>query len=128
MRHAVWMFVFSGCALAQTGQITGLISDPAGAVVAGARVTVTNRDTGIVRETGTNEQGYYTFALLNPGTYELGVQKTGFKAMTRPGVKLDVAQIARVDLALQLGEVQDSITVITEAPILTSENAAIGQV
>jgi hypothetical protein len=74
MRHAIWMFVFSGCAFAQTGQITGLVSDPAGAVVAGAKVTVTNRDTAIVRETGTNEQGYYTFALLNPGTYELGVQ------------------------------------------------------
>jgi len=91
-------------------------------------VAVANVDTGIKRETSTNDQGYYTFALLNPGTYELTVQKTGFKGVTRPGIKLDVSQIARVDLSLTLGELKDSVTVIAEAPILTSENATIGQV
>ena len=115
-------------AFAQTGQITGLISDPAGTSVPGARVAVTNIDTGIKRESSTNDQGYYTVPLLNPGNYELTVQKTGFKGVTRPGIKLDVSQIARVDLGLTLGEVKDSVTVIAEAPILTSENATIGQV
>lgn len=115
----------TGLAFAQTGQITGLVSDPAGTSVPGAKVAVTNIDTGIKRETSTNDQGYYTFALLNPGNYELTIQKTGFKGVTRPGIKLDVSQIARVDLNLTLGEVRDSVTVIAEAPILTTENATI---
>src|SRR5437870_3300919 len=95
----------AGSAFAQSGQITGLVSDPAGAAVGGAKVTITNEETRIARDTVTNEQGYYTFPLLNPGSYELGVQKPGFKGVTRPGITLNVAQIARVDLSLQLGEV-----------------------
>src|SRR6476660_1444710 len=118
---------FAAMAFAQTGQITGLVSDPAGTSVPAAKVAVTNVETGIKRETNTNDQGYYTFALLNPGNYELTVQKTGFKGVTRPGIKLDVSQIARVDLSLTLGEVKDSVTVIADAPILTSESATIGQ-
>ena len=117
----------AGFAFAQTGQITGLVSDPGGTSVPGAKVSVTNTDTAIKRETTTNDQGYYTFALLNPGNYELAVEKTGFKSVTRPGIKLDVSQIARVDLHLTLGEVRDSVTVIADAPILTSESATIGQ-
>src|SRR6266852_806350 len=125
-----FLFVLSlaASAFAQTGQITGLVSDPAGAAVAGAKVTITNEETRIARDTVTNEQGYYTFPLLNPGSYELGVQKPGFKGVTRPGITLDVAQVARVDVGLELGEVKDSVTVIAEAPVLTSENATIGQV
>src|SRR5260370_2793343 len=125
-----FFFVLSlaASAFAQTGQITGLVSDPAGAAVAGAKVTITNEETRIERDTVTNEQGYYTFPLLNPGSYALGVQKPGFNGVTRPGITLNVAQIARVDLNLQLGEVKDSVTVMTEAPILTSESATIGQV
>src|SRR3954454_20406867 len=125
--HRILIIVgFTGMAFAQTGQITGLVSDPAGTSVPGANVAVTNVDTGIKRETSTNDQGYYTFALLNPGNYELTIQKTGFKAMTRPAIKLDVSQVARVDLTLTLGELKDSVTVIAEAPILTSESANIG--
>src|SRR5882724_6446579 len=128
MHRILLILGLTGLACGQTGQITGLISDPAGTSVPGAKVAVTNVDTGIKRETSTNDQGYYTFALLNPGNYELTVQKTGFKGVTRPGIKLDVSQIARVDLSLTLGELKDSVTVIAEAPILTSENATIGQV
>src|SRR5882724_1062119 len=128
MHRILLILGLTGLACGQTGQITGLISDPAGTSVPGAKVAVTNVDTGIKRETSRNDQGYYTFALLNPGNYELNVQKTGFKAVTRPGIKLDVAQIARVDLSLTLGELKDSVTVIAEAPILTSENATVGQV
>ena len=127
--HRILLIVgFTGFAFAQTGQITGLVSDPAGTSVPGANVAVTNVDTGIKRETSTNDQGYYTFALLNPGNYELTIQKTGFKAMTRPAIKLDVSQIARVDLTLTLGEVKDSVTVNAETPIITTESATIGQV
>jgi hypothetical protein len=129
MRLVLVLAVAVACPVfAQTGQMTGLISDPARTAIPGAKVVVTNNDTGLRSETNTNEQGYYTFPVLNPGTYELNVQKSGFKSTTRPGIKLDVAQVARVDLALALGEVRESVTVAAEAPILSSERATIGQV
>lgn len=114
--------------LAQTGQITGLITDPAGTAVPAATVAVINVDTGIRNEVATNDQGYYTALFLNPGNYRIRVQKAGFKALERPAIKLDVAQTARVDLALQLGEVAESVTVAAEAPLLVTENATVGQV
>lgn len=125
------LFLSLACAslaFAQTGQITGQILDPAGTSVPGAKVKVTNADTGNQREGATSEQGYYTFPLLNPGTYELSVQKPGFKAVTRSNIKLDVGQVARIDLSLTLGDMKDSVTVISDAPILASESAVIGQV
>ncbi len=128
MRQLALLLAFAGVALGQTGQFTGQVSDPAGSSVPGAKVTVTNIDTGIKREAATNEQGYYTFPLLNPGTYELNVQKTGFKAVTRSKIKLDVAQVARIDLTLPLGDMKDSVTVSSDAPILSSESATVGQV
>ena len=129
MKPRIWLLLFCVTACwAQTAQITGLISDPAATAVPDAQVTVTNVETGIRHVTATNGEGYYTVPLLNPGTYEISVQKTGFKATTRPNIKLDVAQIARVDLGLQLGDVKDSVTVVAEAPILSSESAVIGQV
>jgi hypothetical protein len=114
--------------LAQTAQITGLITDPSGTPVPDTRISVTSVETGIVTETRTNEQGYYTVAHLNPGDYTLTVQKEHFKAVTRPGIKLNVAQIARIDLNLVIGEVLDTVTVSAEAPILASETAVVGQV
>ena len=113
---------------AQTGQITGLITDPAGTAVPGAAVTVTNVETGIRRQIPTNDQGYYTVLFLNPGDYRIRVEKQGFKALERPALKLDVAQTARVDLALQLGEVAESVTVAAEAPLLSTESGTVGQV
>lgn len=128
MHRIFVIFWLAALAFAQTGQITGFVSDPAGTSVPGAAVAVTNADTGIKHETTTNDQGYYTFALLNPGTYDLTIQKAGFTRISRPGIKLDVSQIARVDLSLTLGQLSDSITVSAEVPILTSESATIGQV
>ena len=114
--------------LAQTGQITGLITDPSSTAVPGATVTITNVATGIRHQVVTNEQGYYTVLFLNPGDYQIRVQKAGFKAVEQPPIKLDVAQIARVDLSLPLGEVAESITVSAEAPLLSTESGSIGQV
>jgi len=104
MHRILLVLGLAGVAFAQTGQITGLVSDPAGTSVPGAKVAVTNIDTGIKRETRTNDQGYYTFALLNPGNYELTVQKTGFRGMTRPGIKLDVVAYGCTSGTVVIGE------------------------
>ena len=120
--------LFCGGAWAQTAEITGLITDPNGAAVPGAAVTARNVATDINTETVTNGQGYYTLPSLHPGQYEISVQKTGFRTTTRPAVKLDVSQVARIDLSLTVGEVRESVTVSGEAPILASETATVQQV
>src|SRR5437899_8462998 len=92
MNACFWSFLaFSITCFGQTAQITGLVSDPTGTAVPEAQVTVTNSETGIRHTSSTNAQGHYTVPLLNPGRYELSVPKTGFKAVTRPEIKLDVA-------------------------------------
>src|SRR5438552_16034478 len=127
-RLVIAILLFTAAGFGQTAQMTGLITDPTGTAVPGARVSARNVETGIDSQVVTNEQGYYTITHLNPGDYELTVQKEGFKAATRPDIKLDVAQIARVDLALVIGEIKDTVTVTAEAPILSSETAVVGQV
>jgi hypothetical protein len=112
--------LFCGGAWAQTAQITGLVTDPNGAAVPGAAVTARNLATDINTETVTNGQGYYTLPSLHPGRYEISVQKTGFRTTMRPDVKLDVSQVARIDLGLIIGGVRESVTVSSEAPLLAT--------
>ncbi len=122
------LLLLCASAFGQTAQITGMITDPNGAAVPEATVTARNVDTDIRTETVTNNQGYYTLPSLNPGNYELSVRKTGFRTVTRPAMKIDVAQVARVDVALTVGEVRESVTVSAEAPMLASETATVQQV
>jgi hypothetical protein len=112
----------------QTAQMTGMVTDPSGTIVPGATVAIRNVATAFTTETVTNERGYYTLSNLNPGTYDVSVHRQGFRTTTQTGIKLDVAQVARLDLSLTIGEVKESVTVAAEAPILSSESAAIGQV
>src|SRR5687767_8177481 len=86
---------------AQTfGDISGEVRDTSGALVPGATVNLTNLDTNAVRESVSNESGLYSFPALPPGRYTIRVEKTGFKAVTRPGIELQVQQSARIDLEL----------------------------
>jgi Carboxypeptidase regulatory-like domain len=124
----VAVVVLGAAAFGQTAEITGVITDPNGAAIVDAAVTARNADTGINNEAVTNSQGYYTFPHLNPGNYEIAVRKSGFRTTTRPAIKLDVAQVARIDLSLTIGEVKESITVEAEAPILSSQIATVEQV
>ena len=78
------VFISAVSLLAQTGQITGLILDPAGTAVQGAAVAITNVATGVRTEVVTNDQGYYTALFLNPGDYVIRVQKQGFKVAEHP--------------------------------------------
>src|SRR5436190_8530188 len=75
-----------------TAQINGAIQDGTGAVVPAANVTVVNEDTGLKRETKTNQAGIFTIPLLQPGIYRIGVQAEGFRTISRSGVQLNVAQ------------------------------------
>src|SRR5437016_473309 len=85
------------------GTITGTITDPASAVVPGAKVSVKNAETGAVGATVTTPTGNYTLVSLPAGIYELTVEAPGFKRTTQTGLQVQVAQISRLDIALQVG-------------------------
>src|SRR5216684_2525945 len=94
-----------------TAQISGTVSDPAGAVVPKAQVTVTSQGTGLVRKTESNTNGYYSVPLLDPGAYVVTVQASGFQTVSRDGVAVAVGHSALIDFKLQVGTVEQKVTV-----------------
>ncbi len=111
-----------------TGQLTGVIKDASGAVVPAARVQVTNPETGITRQMESNELGYYTVALLPPGTYTVRIEKEGFRTLSRPGVLLNVDQTVRLDFQLEVGGLNQTVEVSASSPLLESSTSSLGQV
>jgi hypothetical protein len=114
--------------LGQNSQITGRVSDPSGAVIPQARVTVTNEGTGVKWNAVSNEVGYYTVPLLEPGSYRIRVEGSGFKPVVRSAVRLQVEQAARLDFTLELGQVNETVEISAEAPLVESETSSVGQV
>ncbi len=108
--------------------LTGIVTDPSGATVSGGKVTATNTGTNIVHEATTDAAGVYTLPALSPGEYRLEATQPGFKKEVVSGIVLQVAQEARVNIALQVGEVSDSVSVVAATPLVNSENAMIGSV
>jgi hypothetical protein len=113
---------------AQTGAIQGIVKDPSDATVLNADVSVVNLDTGLRRDTRTNEAGLYTIPSLPVGRYKITATLTGFAPSALPEVKLDVNQTARVDFTLKPGSVTESINVSAAAALIDSETATVGQV
>lgn len=118
-------------ALAQvTGVATlqGAVNDNAGAVVANAEVTVKNLDTGVTVKAVTNDAGLYRVAGLNPGRYSVEAKATGFSAARVNETRLEVGQTARLDLALKVGNVSETVEIAAQATLLNSETTDVGQV
>jgi hypothetical protein len=112
----------------QTAQVTGRVSDQSGAIIQGARVTVTNEGNGFKRATLSNDEGYFTVPSLQPGKYRISIQKDGFKPVLQTGLGLQVEQVVRLDFTLQTGEVTEVLEVQSGAIALDSETSSIGQV
>jgi hypothetical protein len=127
---AALLLCFSIPAAAQitSGEITGTITDAAGAVVAGASVTATNPATNTQRSTETSNAGVFTLTALPPGSYTLRVEKQGFSSQVRTGIELQVAQVARFDLTLQVGSVSEVVEVQGGAPLIETDNTSLGTV
>jgi hypothetical protein len=89
------------------GDISGEVRDTTGASSAAAQVTVTNVDTNATRTAVSNDAGLYSFPALPPGTYNLKVEKAGFKTVNRPQILIQVQQSARIDVELPVGQVSD---------------------
>jgi hypothetical protein len=117
-------------ALAQVaaGEITGLVSDPAGAAVPGVTVTLTNIDTNLQRVVISTSDGVYTAGSLAPGTYRIDVELSGFRPIRREGVRLATGEKARLDFALSVGDLAELVTVVADAPIIRAETASLGTV
>ncbi len=112
LRIVLLLVTFCGAAWAQdTGSITGTVSDPTGATVPNADVSVTNAEQGISRAAKTNGGGEYLFAALPVGNYDLAVSAPGFKKYQAKGVVLRVADKSRVDVALQVGAISEQVVV-----------------
>jgi hypothetical protein len=107
------------------GTITGTVSDPAGAVIAGAMIEAKNQATGAVYQAATSSTGNYTVAQLPAGSYDLTVTAMGFKQFIRQGLVVEVAGILRVDAAMQVGAATESVTVTEAAPLLKTESAEV---
>lgn len=120
-------FVAANC-LAQNAQLTGVVRDSSDAGVPNARIVVTNTGTEISRRTSSNEQGSYVVPLLPPGNYRVTVQADGFKPLERRGLSLAVDQVVRLDFALQIGQMTESVNVTAETPRVDQETSSLGQV
>ena len=109
-------------------EILGLVTDPTGAVVPGAQVTITRLATGEKRSARTNNAGEYIFRLIEIGEYTVRCEAQGFKIETVTGLRVQIQQKARVDFTLQVGGVSDSVEVRASAVALKTEDATVGEV
>jgi len=107
--------------------VTGLVTDPTGAAVAGAKVAVTNLATNIAVTTESNDTGNYVTPFLAPGNYQMTVEATGFKKFVRENIVLQAMGAARIDVQLQLGALTESITVSEAVSVLETESASRSQ-
>src|SRR5215471_14758858 len=119
---------FSSVISAQTitGSITGTVTDPSKAVVADVKVVATNNATNLTYQATTNEAGVYNLLFLPVGQYTVSATASGFKKAVLGPFSLDVNQIAKVDIALEVGEVTQSVEITGVAPILQTESTATG--
>jgi len=109
-----------------TSGISGTVTDPSGAVISGASVTLRNQNTGATREGATNASGSYSFPSVLPGTYTVKVELPGFKTALVTDRVVEVTQPARVDVALEIGETTEIVTVSAEgAELITTATAEI---
>jgi hypothetical protein len=111
-----------------TAQVTGSVTDPSGAIVVGARVTLTNSDTGITHNIVTSKDGTYLFTLVPIGTYEVSVTREGFRKFEQKGIKLVINQNAKIDVALQVGNTSEVVEVSSDTTQVDTISATLGKV
>jgi hypothetical protein len=110
-----------------TGGLRGAVKD-AGGVIPGATVSITNESNGQTRETVSNEVGQYDFTAVPPGVYTIRASLTGFKTYENKGVPIATQQFVTLDITLDVGQLQETITVTGESPIIDTSNASTGSV
>jgi len=115
-------------AYGQTAELAGVVRDPSQALVPGAIITAVNEGTHNKRGTKASNEGFYRLPLLEPGSYTLTAESTGFRPAIVRGVKLDVGQSARLDFSLEIPGTGERVEVNAEASLLRSDSAAVSTV
>jgi hypothetical protein len=110
------------------GTVDGTVTDPSGATIADAQVTLTNVGTQEKRTQPSGSSGLYQFVNVTPGNYKLEIQKPGFKHYTHENVVVQVQQDTHIDAVLPVGQVTESVEVTAESPLLQAETSSLGQV
>jgi|HubBroStandDraft_1064217.scaffolds.fasta_scaffold08403_2 hypothetical protein len=110
------------------GSISGTVSDPSGAAIGAANITLTNVGTAEKRTQVTADNGQFTFVNLFQGNYRVDIEKQGFKHFARTGVVVEVQQDTHIDAALTLGQVSETVEVTGETPLIQTESSSLGQV
>lgn len=118
----------AGAVAQDSANITGQVMDPSGGTVQGATVTARNVDTGLERTTTSDDQGRYQIHALPLGPYEVRADKSGFEEVVRVGVRLLVGEDATVELSLTVGQVSQKVTIVDDAPIVSTTTTDISGV
>lgn len=111
-----------------TGSIAGTVTDPSGAPVNGATVTVRETDTDTVRTIKTSDVGSYRMPQLGPGKYSVKVDASGFKSFEQDGIILSIDQVEQIDAHLAVGSDLQTVTVTSAAPVIQTETSSVGLV
>jgi hypothetical protein len=126
---ALLAVISPGFAFAQgfQGGLRGSVKD-SGGVVPGVDVTLTNESTSIARSTTTNERGEYVFAAVDPGTYKIKAVLQGYKTYEQGGLRIGTQQFLTLDVTMEIGRLEENITVTGAAPLIETSNASTGTV
>src|SRR5271166_2385176 len=123
----LWLAALVSAQSPTTGQITGVVKDASGAVVSGAKVTLTST-AGVQRATTSDGTGHYAFSLLPPGSYRVETAKAGFSTATAEGVVVRITEITTLDMPLAIASQKAVVEVASDTPLLETESPARGTV
>jgi hypothetical protein len=107
------------------GSVTGNVKDAQGAAIPGATVTIVNKETNLTRDAVTSGDGTFTLNNVLPGPYDVKISLTGFREAVRTNVPVSIGQISRVDMALEVGALTETVTVASEAQLLQTDKADV---
>jgi len=122
---SVLLLAFSAVAQIQNGQFSGTVTDPSGAAIPNAKVTVTNNGTNLSVTTTTNSSGSYSVKELPPGTYKITTEASGFRTVNDANVTLNAGTIEHVDFKMTLGQAQEVVEVTSESSAVNTEESKL---
>jgi hypothetical protein len=120
-------FSFAALGQAGRGSISGLVADPTGAIVPGAKVTVLSQATGVKLSTTSTAAGLYSFISLAPGVYQVTASAKGFETLVERNITVSVDQVTTANLALKIGSVSEVVTVNEATALIEASNSTVGQ-
>src|SRR5229473_2533802 len=132
MRAFVLVFAcltgWAACRADELAAVTGLVTDPNGRSVPGVTVVIVNLATNVGSRTVTNDQGIYRVPSLQPGIYRMTLDKDGFKSIVKSGVELHVQDVASINFELQIGSVNETVTVEAGGLVINTTDATVSTV